>query len=372
MAAVHGTPLYIYEREKITGALTAVQNAFPGFNVIYSVKANPFEPVLDRLRASGAGIDAASKNEALTCARLGFPRSEIYYSAPGKKATDISACLGCARVIADSFHELGLIDRLARERGMVADVGIRLNIPRLEMQESRFEVMSGEASKFGVTLAELLERVSEVKRLESVRINGIHAYFGSQLTDAELVAANFNAVSRAALEVADAFPGLEYINYGGGFGVPYEPGEQPLDLGKAAELVLSDPALRKTAGGMRRNIELGRYLTARAGVYVAAVADVKVSGGIKFVILDGGMNAFFRPKFTGQTHRVSVPGKTGEEETVRLAGNTCTPLDVFYGEVSLPPTEPGDLVVFENAGAYGYSMSMLDFISFDRPAQVMW
>jgi diaminopimelate decarboxylase len=158
---------------------------------------------------------------------------------------------------------------------------------------------------------------------------------------------------------------LEYINYGGGFGVPYENYEQPLDLHKLANQI-------KTPDGIRLNLELGRYLVAEAGLFITRVVDIKESFGIKYIILDGGMNAFFRPKFTGQHHRVHVLGKREmATQTVALTGNTCTPLDVFYEEIELPVLEIDDLLIFENAGAYGYSMSLLDFISFDKPVQIM-
>jgi diaminopimelate decarboxylase len=124
--------------------------------------------------------------------------------------------------------------------------------------------------------------------------------------------------------------------------------------------------------GVRLNLELGRFLVAEAGIFITRVVDIKESHGTTYVILDGGMNAFFRPKFTGQRHRVRVLGKNGTAtQTVKLTGNTCTPLDVFYEEVELPALVVGDLLIFENAGAYGYSMSLLDFISFDRPIQIM-
>ncbi|MCL2708017.1 MAG: hypothetical protein FWF03_02755, partial [Defluviitaleaceae bacterium] len=155
-----------------------------------------------------------------------------------------------------------------------------------------------------------------------------------------------------------------------------------------AGLICSDDSTRAIIGkGIRRNLELGRFLVAEAGVFVASVIDVKRSGSVNFAILDGGMSSFYRPMFTNQKHRVTVVGKTQKNETrcaksrgsenhekgalkYRLVGNTCTPLDVI-GDEELPALMAGDLLAFENAGAYGYSMSMLDFISFDRPKEIM-
>ena len=376
LASIHGTPLYLYSRRRIEGALEKVRQAFQGFKIIYSVKSNPFIHVLETLRQQGAGIDAASKNEVLSCARLGFPISDIYYSAPGKKAKDIQTSMNAASIIADSLRELTLINEAASERQTIIQTGIRLNIPQPALDNRYFEVMSGLESKFGIATDDVLANMAQIKKLKNLRINGLHVYYGSQLMDEDLIAANFTAVSQAALRVCESFP-IEYINYGGGFGIPYEPGEQELDLHKIAKQVMACEATR-TIGrkGIRQNIELGRYLVAQAGLYVSEAVDIKRAGNVNFLILDGGMNAFFRPKFTGQTNRVSVikkeAGITSQEvESYRLAGNTCTSLDVFYQQVNLPVVKPGDLIIFENAGAYGYSMSLLNFISFDKPQQVM-
>jgi diaminopimelate decarboxylase len=212
-----------------------------------------------------------------------------------------------------------------------------------------------------------------------IKITGIHVYFGSQLMDEDLIAANFSAISCAALKIGAYFP-IEYINYGGGFGVPYEEHEEGKpDLPLIAKLVEADENTQKVAENkIRRNIELGRYLTAESGLYLSRITDIKASGGKAFVILDGGMNRFFRPKFTGQRHQIihitekEEQNADNQPEEFILVGNTCTPLDVFYDSVFLTKPLIGDIVAFQNAGAYGYSMSLLDFISFDRPEQVMY
>jgi diaminopimelate decarboxylase len=253
----------------------------------------------------------------------------------------------------------------------VTKVGVRLNLPNPAMLTSRFEVMSGETSKFGIGWDNFIEFINNSGNYRGLSINGLHVYFGSQLLDEAIIASNFRAISEAALTINKILP-LDYINYGGGFGVPYEENEKPLDISKLAECLKEDALTDEVHKlGIRANLELGRFLVAKAGIYTCTVVDIKYSNGIIFVILDGGIQSFFRPKFTGQTHRVTVLGRAGNQKKVRLVGNTCTPLDVFYSEIVIPMPEMGDVLVFENAGAYGYSMSLLDFISFDKPIQIM-
>ncbi len=369
LCAVHGSPFYVYSAEKIRRQVEAVKENFPSFNIIYSVKCNPFEPILQILLNMGVGIDAASRNEVLSAARLGH--RDIYYSAPGKTRRDIATCLRSSRIIADSLGELKLINAIAGEAGITAKVGVRINPDNEGMAASRFEVMSGVTGKFGIGWDEFVNAGEAIGGFKNIQINGLHVYFGSQLLSEEQILANFKIISQTALNMS-GFP-LEYVNYGGGFGVPYEADEPPLDLKKLAALLDNDADTQLIARkGIRRNLELGRYLVAEAGLFVCSVADVKRRGGEVYAILDCGMNAFFRPKFTGQFHKVSVLDAEGREvERVHLVGNTCTPLDVFYDDIELPALRTGDIIVFENAGAYGYSMSMLDFISFDKPAQIM-
>jgi diaminopimelate decarboxylase len=334
------------------------------------MKANPFAPVLETLREMGAGVDAASKGEVFAAAQMGFHPDDIYYSAPGKPPEDIAPCLSTSHIVADSVHELTLLDKIIGDMGFQMGVGIRLNIPQPALDGSHFEVMGGVTSKFGISETELADAAPLIRKMKNIKIDGLHVYFGSQIADAAVIAQNFEAISHAALKMR--YP-LEYINYGGGFGVPYSDGEAAPDI-KAAGAAVAEGKYTRAVDekGIQMNLELGRYLVARAGLFVTSVRDVKVAGGVTFVIVDGGMNAFFRPKFTGQAHKVSVLAKSGNEAPVpvRVVGNTCTPLDVCC-DATLPLPGPGDVLVFEGAGAYGYTMSLLDFISLKKPEQVM-
>ncbi|MCL2664540.1 MAG: hypothetical protein FWE82_02910 [Defluviitaleaceae bacterium] len=374
LADKHGTPLYVYDAEAILKAVNKVKTSIAGFNLIYSVKANPFISILRLMSDNGVGIDAGSKNEALDSIKAGHYPENIYFSAPGKSRKCILGAWGKCKIIADSLNELSLINETAKEKGETARVGVRINLPSSEMRKSRFEVMGGTASKFGIESEVFFAEAEKLAQMKNIRINGLHVYFGSQLADEKLIANNFNVISRCALQIKKIFP-LEYVNYGGGFGVPYRGDEQGRPELNLLALYLKNDAETKSVlnAGIRANIELGRYLTAQAGYFISSVADVKRSGGKTFVILDGGMNSFFRPKFTGQKHQVwQHPIKPyAEKVPVVLTGNTCTPLDVFYEDETLSDPSPGDKIIFGNAGAYGYSMSLLEFISFDKPKQIM-
>ena len=362
-------PFYIYDLDAVAERAERVRRAFPDFRLLYSLKANPHPAIVALMAARGAGADTASANETLLAAGRGIPAGMIYYSSPGKTKRDLLAAAGKCVIIADSMNELNLLNALAAERGERLSVGARLNIPNAAMSGSAHEVMGGVATKFGIALEEFGS--ADLSRLGNIKIAGIHVYFGSQLLDAGIIANNFSLIASAALEINKKYP-LDFVNFGGGFGVPYLPEEKDLDLKDLSGMVYACPAARGLLdSGIVCNIELGRYLAAECGLFVTTAADVKESFGRKYVIIDGGMNSFYRPVMTGDFHGVIQPGNGGAPETVTLVGNLCTPIDQYYENITLNAPKAGDVIAFRNAGAYGYSMSLLEFISHERPKELI-
>lgn len=372
----YGFPLYLYDKNLLKVKIEQVKGNFSGWNILYSMKANPFAGIVKVMKENGVLIDAASRGEVREAENLNFAPSAIYYSSPGKSVQDIKGAIDSCTIIADSVNEIFQINKIAEQMDRMIEIGLRLNIANHLISSNAFEVMGGVESKFGVSMEELISRMDALLALKFIRITGIHIYFGSQVLEEAVIVNNFALIAKAALQLSRHME-LRFVNFGGGFGVPYTKEERPLDLCKikrALDEMAEIQELKKM--DVICNLELGRFLAAECGTYVTKVMDMKVSGTKKYAILYGGMNSFFRPVFTKEYHHIYKFHKAGEEvgdekEQITIAGSLCTPLDQYYDGIEMEPLQIGDLIIFENAGAYGYSMSMLDFISYRKPAQLL-
>lgn len=373
IASKYDNPIYLYNADVIKKQIKKVKTHFHDFNILYSMKCNPYEGILRLMHDNGVGIDAASMNEVHMAVHQGIEKNNIYYSSPGKTADDLNQTIGKCNIIADSIIEIERINAIAKKQKMRLEIGVRLNVSNNQMQSSRFEIMSGKASQFGIDISTFMIFLDS-NRYDAIDIIGIHIYFGSQLLDEKNISENFNIIAKIYMILKKQLD-IKYINFGGGFGIPYEEFEKELNLSLVQKMIEKSKAIQSVKNdGIKCNIELGRYLTAQSGIFVTRVVDKKISFGETFCIVQGGMNNFFRPSFMGQTHKI-VPlfdANKRHLERVTITGSLCTPLDVFAKDVCLPTLNIGDFIMFKNAGAYGYSMSMLEFISHELPAQIMW
>ncbi len=212
---------------------------------------------------------------------------------------------------------------------------------------------------------------------------GFQVFNASNVLDAELLVENTNRVLSLALALSKKFSvPLRSVDFGGGFGVPYADGERPLDLEilrKGLKAVVADAGARGLSDSTRLVFEPGRFLVAEAGTYVTRVLGTKRSRGAGVVLVDGGVHHFLRPVLLGTPHRVRlVPARNSGRSRLSspsgkplvLAGPLCTSLDVLHPDARLPLPSRGDLLAFENAGAYGFSESMPLFLSHEWPAEV--
>jgi diaminopimelate decarboxylase len=367
------TPLYAYSAGMIDAAFADVRRFFPGFDIIYSFKANPGLAICSRLSSLGAGADVSSMGEMRAALRTGFKPKDIFFVGPAKTEAEIAFAVetGIHAIIVESTREIALVGAHAGRLHRRQRVLLRVNTSEAP---SSPEVMVGGPSKFGFDEETVADQVRECD-LSNVHIAGIQVYSASQVLDAGFICRHMDHVLGLALRLADqlGFP-LECIDFGGGFGVPYGEGDEELDLagisGRTTEL-LADSAARLE--GCRLVFELGRYLVARSGVFLTRVLDVKESRGRRFVLTDGGMNAFSRPVFMGVRHPIRVVSRMGEPAAIAydVCGPICTPIDCMGKGVMLPRVRPGDVIGVFNAGAYGYTMSLMSFMSLGWPAEVM-
>ena len=379
-------PCYLYSYEVLAARAAALRDAFPGFGVLFSVKANPFPPVVRALAGLNIGADAASPREVLLAAECGVKAADIYFSAAGKSAAALEAAWGRCHLIADSIGEVVRIGQLAAKEGRPCAVGIRVH-PAFNMDGS-----VGGPSKFGIC-EEDLPALRDAAAGLPVTVCGIHVHLRSQNLDSGLLARYYENCFALALRVQDALGcRLEYVNFGGGVGIAYHNGQRPLDMAAlraAAERVSAEN--RRTLNA-RLLVESGRFLTAQAGTYFLPVVDKKISRGTTYVVLENCLNGFQKPAleavlhcaagdgplspqeplFTGEgAFPITAFGDESRTETVELVGNLCCGTDVLCHSFTGPALDIGDLVAVHNTGAYARTLSPLLFSSHEPPEELL-
>jgi diaminopimelate decarboxylase len=373
------TPFFVYDQTGLKATFQRLKQYMPeGADIYYSLKSNPNKAVVATLVGEGAGCEVCSRAELETAVAAGGNRRRIIYVGPAKSARDIERAMeiGIKAIIAESLPELQMIAQIARARGIVQPVGLRIN-PDFRSSAVRIK-MTGIASQFGIDEAEMWSAFDFAEADPHVTVVGIHVYLGSRILDEDAIFENTRNILDLARRVCDylARP-LSFVDVGGGFGLAYFDKERDLDpdkLGAGLAQIIAE--FRARYGRTRVVIELGRYLVARLGVMVTQVRCVKQSKGKRFGICDGGSNIFAAAAGYGSAFRKNwmlrrLGDSSGERALYTLSGPLCTPSDTIGDQVELPLLAVGDLICFERAGAYGPSASPTQFLSFGYPAEVM-
>ncbi|MFC4551672.1 MULTISPECIES: diaminopimelate decarboxylase [Halorussus] len=368
LADEHGTPLYVLDLDRVRENYRRLADAFPDAEVLYAAKANTARPVLQALADEGAGIECASAGELVRAIRAGVPGDRVHYTAVNPPATDLDRTVELAAGEPELTVTAGAadtVDRLA-DRGYDGRLCLRVN-PGVGAGHHE-KVRTGADAKFGVPAERAVDLL--VEAAENFDVVGLHAHAGSGISGEDL-SAHRELVSRMgdlAREVADAGIDLEFVDVGGGFGVPYAPDEEPLDLDAVAE------ATREALGEVDATlaVEPGRYLVADAGVLLTRVNTVKQGRETTVVGVGAGMTTLARPAIYDAHHEIrnlSAVGEQRPDRTVTVAGPVCESADTF-GEHWLADPRRGDLLAIGNAGAYGYEMAS-QYNSRPRPASVV-
>ncbi|MBN2537074.1 alanine racemase [candidate division WOR-3 bacterium] len=371
--AGHPPPLYLYSAGRIRDQYRKLTAAFPGFLVCYSFKANPNPAILGLLAGLGAGAEVSSAGELRAALAAGFAARDTVLVGPAKTDEEIRLAIehGIAAVVCDCPDDLERLEKLCREAGREQDVLLRVNTREQPLAR---EKMVGGPGKFGFDEEKLVTQVRNV-RLERALIRGIQVYSGSQALDPGFLSGHFEYVIELALRLRDELEfELGLVDFGGGFGIPYAADEPELDLAPVAEAAQrARQELAREFGDCRLLLESGRFITAEAGVFITRVQRVKRSRGRSIIITDSGMNGFSRPVFMQVQHPVRLLSKPDAPAVGRfdVCGPICTPLDCLARDVELPEPEPGDPLGVFLAGAYGYTMSLLNFMSRRAPAELL-
>ena len=365
------TPFYAYDRRLLDERVALLRRAFPStIELHYAVKANPMPALVQHLARLVDGLDVASLGELKVALDTGMDPAKISFAGPGKRPTELATAIAAGITInLESAHELETVARLGRQQSRRPRVAVRVN-PDFELKTAGMK-MGGGPKPFGVDAEQvpaLLRRIGEL----GLDFHGFHIFSGSQnLRAAAIVEAHDRTFELALRLAADAPKPVRLLNIGGGFGIPYFPGDAPLDLAPiAANLERWLPVARERLPEVEVVLELGRYLVGEAGIYVAEVIDRKISRGQTFLITNGGLHHHLAASGNfGQVVRKNYPVVVGnrvvgtEREVVTVVGPLCTPLDVLAERMELARADIGDLIVVFQSGAYGLTASPSAFLS---------
>jgi diaminopimelate decarboxylase len=367
VAEAGDTPLFVYDLGAIERRIARFRAAFEVVHLHYAMKANPYPPLLKHVLNLVDGIDLASGGELKIALDAGVDAAATSFAGPGKRDADLEAAVASGVTLnCESEGEAERAIAIGERLGRTPRLAVRVN-PDFEIKGSGMR-MGGGAKPFGVDA----ERVPDlVKRIASAgaEFRGYHIFAGSQALSAEaLIEAQGASVLLASTLTEAAGIAAPLVNLGGGFGIPYFHGEQPVDV-EAIAAALHQSLESDATPGTEYAIELGRWLVGECGVYLTRVVDRKVSHGKTFLVVDGGMHHQLAASGNfGQLVRRNYPvaianrfGVPGEED-VSIVGCLCTPLDRLGDDVMMPKAEVGDLVAVFLAGAYGLSASPQAFL----------
>lgn len=375
------TPFYVYDKKLIQERIQLLRQNLPEkIKLHYAVKANPFAELLAFISPLVDGMDVASPAEMELAIAAGQSINNISFAGPGKTDKELQQAINAGITLnVESLNELQRIKQLCRDLAQKAYVAIRVN-PDFELKSSGM-TMAGGAKPFGID-SEQVPQVLEAMTDDSLVFRGLHIFWGSQNLNTD----NIISAQQATFELArqlmkQSSLALKTLNIGGGFGIPYFPGDTPIDLARIKQALSQNMnSFTSTFPDTEVIIELGRFIVGEAGVYCSRVIDKKVSRGKTFVVVDGGMHHHLAASGNlGQVIRKNYPVLNASrvrdnpetQENVSIVGPLCTPLDILANNVSLPSPEIGDLIAVLQSGAYGASASPQGFLSHPAPIETL-
>lgn len=374
-----GTPFYLYHSEKICSSYMKLKGVlFPGACLYYSMKANPLGKICCILNGMGAGIEVASKGELEIALNAGVSPDKIIFTSPGKTEKELRTAIAkkIKLINIDSLEEAILINHIGEERKGTIDVAIRIN-PAVNCSNAKIK-MTGIASQFGIEEEDLDTVFYAIKELKNINVCGFQIYMGTQMLQADDIVKNTDYALGLFIAKAKQYGiCLKTVNVGGGFGIRYFANENDLDLDRLRECMkILYEKYHKELDETEIIFESGRFIMAEAGEFVTKVLHVKKSKNTKFVICDGGSNFHSSAAFLGRFVRNNFPLRSvpeGEEmEVANIVGPLCTPLDVIGQKVLVnKEIKTGDYVIIEKSGAYGLTYSPIEFLSHERPNEIL-
>ncbi|GAC1441625.1 MAG: diaminopimelate decarboxylase [Sediminibacterium sp.] len=366
IAGEFGTPTYVYHAERITEQYNRLQKAFDKEKVrfFYAGKALTNVNILKHIRSVGCNIDCSSINEAHLAIRAGFAPQNILYTSNGIAFSEIEEAVGLGVNV--NIDSLSNLEKFGKKYGRSYPVGIRLR-PNI-MAGGNLKISTGhEKSKFGIPI-EQLDKILALVTQYDLFIAGLHIHTGSEIKDVHV----FMKVTELFFDLVPHFNELVFLDMGGGFKVPYQEGDTATDITLLAKEMHA--FVQKITDTYDRSFQVwfepGKFLVSEAGYFITQVNVLKETKATTFVGVNSGFNHLIRPMFYESFHRISnLSNPAAPKHHYTVVGNICE-TDTFAWDRELNEVREGDLLVFHNAGAYGFEMAS-NFNARFKPAEVL-
>jgi len=364
VAKEFGTPVYVYHAEKIAEQYGKLTSAFSKSNVVffYACKALTNVSILRFIQSLGAGVDCSSINEVKLALHAGFLPHRVLYTSNGIGFDEVMEAKNLGVNI--NIDSLSGLEKFGKAYGHTYPIGIRLR-PNI-MAGGNLKISTGhDKSKFGIPVDQLVNILALVKKY-NIQITDLHIHTGSDIKDADVFVRGIDVL----FDIIPHFKELKSIDLGGGFKVPYVPGDGETDIALLAEKVKKAFDSHPQAKGLQIWFEPGKFLVSECGYFVTQVNVMKETSATTFVSVDSGFNHLIRPMFYDSYHHIeNISNPAGALKKYSVVGNICE-TDTFAWDRNLNEVREGDYLVFYNAGAYGFEMSS-NFNSRYKPAEVM-
>ncbi len=364
IAQQFGTPVYVYHAERIKEQYNKLTTAFKESNVLffYACKALTNISVLKYICEIGANVDCSSINEVKLALHAGFPASRVLYTSNGIAFDEIEEAVGLGITV--NIDSLSNLKKFGQKYGHSYPVGLRLR-PNI-MAGGNLKISTGhEKSKFGIPVTQLNE-IKTIVQQHNIFVSNLHIHTGSELKDVEVFVKGIEVL----FDIIPHFPELKSIDLGGGFKVPYSDADGATDMDALAKAVKEAFDSHPQAKDLQIWFEPGKYMVSECGYFITQVNVIKETAAVTFAGVNSGFNHLIRPMFYDSYHRIAnLSNPDGELKTYTITGNICE-TDTFATDRELPVINEGDLLVFYNAGAYGFEMSS-NFNSRYKPAEVL-
>ncbi|MFO7999768.1 MAG: diaminopimelate decarboxylase [Marinilabilia sp.] len=364
------TPCYFYDMElleRTLGEVRKIKDRY-GYHVHYALKANSNTRILRKIREYGFGADCVSGNEILRALQTGYPPEEIAFAGVGKADWEIDRGLeyDIGFFNCESISEIEVINERAAMKNITANIALRIN-PEIDAKTHHYITTGIEENKFGINRKDLPKVVELFKKLNNIRLKGIHVHIGSQITDLDV----FKSLCLRMNEIQDFFRKehieLTDINVGGGLGLNYENPEE-------ASIPDFDSYFRvfreflEIQPYQKLHFELGRSLVGQCGALVTSVLYIKEGVNTNFAVVDAGMTELIRPALYQAYHKITALTSNKPTRKYDVVGPICESSDYFGKSVELPELKRGDVLVIHSAGAYGevmqFSYNLRDHLEF--------
>jgi diaminopimelate decarboxylase len=361
-----GTPLYVYNADNITAQYQKLTTAFAQTDTkfFYACKALTNINILKHIKSIGCNVDCSSINEVKLALLAGFEPNNVLYTSNGIHFSEIEEAQSLGIHI--NIDSLSNLEKFGKKFGHSYPVGIRLR-PNI-MAGGNIKISTGhDKSKFGIPIDQLDQILGLVEQY-NLFIQNLHIHTGSDIKDVDVFVKGIEVL----FDIIPQFKELSSIDLGGGFKVPYKKGDTETDIPLLAQKVNEAFANHPNPNGKHLQVwfEPGKFLVSASGYLVAGVNVIKENTTTTFVGLNTGFNHLIRPMFYDAYHQIeNISNPDGEEKHYAVTGNICE-TDTFAWDRKIPEIREGDLLVFKNAGAYGFEMSS-NFNSRYKPAEVL-